>query len=500
MVQTTENWSKTGNTMTRILVKTERGKLPGMMDSCCQTATDMIRYRRQRQAMGFLLAVVLVWETPACLLAQSHAPDTGLLIRRTPIVEVCEASKDAVVNISSTQIIEVRSPFGLDSLFDNFFDFPSSRPRVKKYLSVGSGFLIHSAGYIVTNAHVVARTAEREVSFADQSKFDAQVVAIDHERDLAILKINAQGFESPLHPIKLGRSDNLMVGETVIAIGNPLNYGHTVTVGIISALNRRVEFDQNLVFEAVIQTDASINPGSSGGPLLNILGELVGINTAIRAGAENIGFAIPVDELRELLPAMLDVGRRYGIVTGLSVNVDAVVVAVEADSPADTAGCQPGDHITNINDQSISNAIDFHIALIGLKPGEKLAIQWTRGSEIFANRSITLAKRPKPDGAKLLKDRFGIDAEPLTDKMARALGLRLLQGLMVNRVEPNGPAQKARIERGDVVVQIGRHTTANLDDVGRLLDRVRPGTVQGITVFRITGRTIYRLMGTIEAR
>ncbi|MDP7348694.1 MAG: trypsin-like peptidase domain-containing protein, partial [Phycisphaeraceae bacterium] len=208
--------------------------------------------------------------------------------RRTPVVRVFEQSRNAVVNISTTQIVQLRDPLGFD-LFEQFFHMP--RRRTFRRQSVGSGFVLHEAGYIVTNAHVVARTAERKVLFADERAFDAQVVALDHEHDLAVLKIDADG---PLATLPLGTSHDLMVGETVIAIGNPLGLSDTVTAGVISAVDRELEFGDGKSFKGLIQTDASINPGNSGGPLLNILGDLIGVNTAMRGDAQNIGFAIPV--------------------------------------------------------------------------------------------------------------------------------------------------------------------------------------------------------------
>ena len=261
------------------------------------------------------LIVVVVFCAGVLPTAAEPTSHNGHAQRRTPVVEVFDGAKDAVVNISSTQIVKTRSPFGIDQFFNDIFDLPT-RPRQFKRTSVGSGFVLHQAGYIVTNAHVVARTAEQKVIFADQREYDAQVVATDHEHDLAVLKIDPP---QPLVPLRLGSSDDLMVGETAIAIGNPLGYQHTVTAGVISALDRTLELRGDLSFEGLIQTDASINPGNSGGPLLNVLGELIGINTAIRGDAQNIGFAIPVDQLRDILPDLLDVERRYRIYTGLKI-------------------------------------------------------------------------------------------------------------------------------------------------------------------------------------
>ena len=215
--------------------------------------------------------------------------------RRTPLVRVVEQVRDSIVNISASGRVNV--PY--HDIFDLFFE----RQRRRTVFSVGSGFVIHESGYIVTNAHVVDASRDLRAAFANGEEYEATTLVSDRAHDLAILRIRP---ERPVVPIPMGRSDDLMPGESVIAIGNPLGYANTVTSGIVSALGRRIEFSPDLVYEDLIQTDAAINPGNSGGPLLNILGELVGINTAIKPGAENIGFAIPVDRLRALLPAMLD--------------------------------------------------------------------------------------------------------------------------------------------------------------------------------------------------
>ena len=419
--------------------------------------------------------------------------------RRTPVVEVFEAAKNAVVNISSTQIVQVRSPFGFDGFFEDFFDLPQRRRELKR-TSVGSGFVLHSAGYIVTNAHVVARTAEQKVIFADKHEFNAQVIAIDHERDLAVLKIEPS---QPLVPLTLGRSNDLMVGETAIAIGNPLGYQHTVTAGVVSALDRTLEFDRNVRFEGLIQTDASINPGNSGGPLLNVLGQLIGVNTAIRGDAQNIGFAIPVDQLRSILPELLDVERRYQIFTGLQISADDTcrITQVIPGSPAQRADLKPGDTITHVDDQGIQSNIDFHIALIGKHPGHHIRVRYERtGTTRSQTTTLTLAQRTRPDGAKLLADKFGIEAESLTPKMARTMGMRDLTGLMITKTSRSSPAQRAKLQRGDVIVHLGRHRIATLDDAGELLETIRLGQRVRFTILRVSGRAIYRIAVELEAR
>ena len=420
--------------------------------------------------------------------------------RRTPVVEVFEKSKDAVVNISSTQIIQVAR--GVNPFFDDFFDFPA-RPRVQEFkqTSVGSGFVLHADGYIVTNAHVVGRTAERKAIFADKKEYDAQVIAIDTQRDLAVLKIET---DKPLKPLPLGTSKDLMQGETVIAIGNPLGYQHTVTAGVVSATDRTLDVGNGQTFTGLVQTDASINPGNSGGPLLNVLGELVGINTAIRGDAQNIGFAIPVDQLRELLPELLDVERRYRIVTGMTVDGDAMckVTAVKPDSPAAKASVQVGDVIIGLNGRKIAGEIDFHIGLVGAKPGQKLPLLVQRGerTKVDYAADLVLGERPRPDGAKVLRAKFGIEAELLDARLAKSLGFTKPVGLQVNAVDKGSPAEKTGLIRGDIIIQLGRHTPASLDDIGELLEPLKAGERVMISVLRIEGRAMTRANAVITAQ
>ncbi len=436
-------------------------------------------------------SIALALPGPAA--AQDHAAS-----RRTPVVDVFQATKGAVVNISSTQIVELRSGFGgFERMFEDLFDLPRQTRRYKR-TGVGSGFVLHPAGYIVTNAHVVARTVEQKVIFADKREFDAQLVAVDHERDLAVLKIDPP---QPLKPIALGRSDDLMVGETAIAIGNPLGYQHTVTAGVISALDRTLEIDAHRSFDGLIQTDASINPGNSGGPLLNIHGQLIGVNTAIRGDAQNIGFAIPVDQLRSVLPELLDVERRYRITTGLRVSwgQPCRVEQVDPDSPAAKAALRVGDVITHVEDQPIHSGIDFHIALIGKRPGQQLRLRM-EPDRSTPTATLVLGQRRRPNGEQLLAQRLGIHARPMSAKMAHAMGLRDLSGLLITRIETHSPAHQAGFHRGDVLVHLGRHQAASLDDVGQLLDTTRTGQRIRVTVLRVAGPVTYRLSATLVGR
>ncbi len=439
---------------------------------------------------------VLMLNAPVGIVLASEQDDTRSL-RRTPVVEVFEANRDAVVNISCTETVAIRDPFG--RLFDGLFHTPL-RPRTREYqrTSVGSGFVIHPDGYIVTNAHVVSRTVERRVTFANGREFDARIVASDRERDLAVLKIDD---DRPLPTLPFGRSNDLMVGETVIAIGNALGYQHSVTAGVVSATDRNLEFANEITLRDLIQTDASINPGNSGGPLLNVLGELIGINTAIRGDAENIGFAIPVDQLRAILPDLLDVERRYRIISGIKLSSlgGPKVVEVVPDSPAARAGIREGDVLAAIERRPVAESVDFDIALIGRKAGDRLRLTMQRDGRAY-EATLRLAGRPAPDAKKLALQRLGVELRPLPESLARELGAPGAAGLLIVDVERGGPADLAGFEQRDVIIALGRHDATTPEAIGRLLEVADPGDMVSMTVLRVGRRGIYQLKGRLRAR
>src|SRR5688572_6812349 len=217
-------------------------------------------------------------------------------LRKTVTVDVVQKTKDAVVYVNTSKMIRT-SPFGDDPFFRHLMP-----PQNVQVHSLGSGFLIHEDGYCVTNNHVIDRAREIIVDLPDGRKLEADLVAADPDNDIAILKLKS---DKPLPYLELGDSSDLLIGEPVIAVGNPLGFSHSVSTGIVSALHRTLE-DPRLKLEALIQADAAINPGKSGGPLLNAYGQVIGINTAIRGDAQNIGFAIQVNRLRDLIPSLLD--------------------------------------------------------------------------------------------------------------------------------------------------------------------------------------------------
>ncbi len=412
--------------------------------------------------------------------AEDHgSPGVDRAGRITPVVEVFKRASPAVVNLSTTTIVTMRDPLGMRGIFEDVFDFPSSRPRQYEAHSVGSGFLIHAAGYLVTNAHVIDRAAEVKITFADGAELAAEEIARDKKNDLAVLKVDA---DRPLPFLTLGHSNDLMPGETVIAIGNPFGYQNTVTTGIISALDRELRFDRDLVYSGLIQTDASINPGNSGGPLLNVLGELIGVNTAIRGDAQNIGFAIPVDHLHALLPAMLDIERirrvRFGAhfaddpnqVAASGVRVDRV----DADSPAAEAGVRPGDMVTAIDGAATPNFMEA-FSLLSRKPaGHKLKLDLTRDGSGKKSIDVLLADIAQPDSAELLEARFGFSVRALDRQDLRRLGLRRPVGLLVTEVRARSQAAKQGIQRGDLLTMLGGWPVTSTGALGHLISQVDP--------------------------
>jgi serine protease Do len=402
--------------------------------------------------------------------------------RRTPVVEVFEKCRDAVVNISTTRIREVRSPFG-NSIFDEMFNLggPTRQQAVR---SVGSGFIVHESGFIVTNAHVVVQASDIHVIFADKHSEPARPVAIDATYDLAILKVDT---DKPLPSIRLGRSDDLMIGETVIAIGNPMGLSHSVTSGIVSALGRTLDFGPGREYTDLIQTDAAINPGNSGGPLLNINGELIGVNSAIRGDAQNVGFAIPVDRVWKQLPSMLDIERRRPVKFGLSVEgPHAEVSEVRPDTPAAKAGLRAHDRVISFNGAPIRDAIDYYVHIFLQKPGDKvdLAVQRT-GSTVTAK--VPLEIPPLPNGDALAEKLLGVKLKPIPEDARRRYDLPDEFRIWVDEVKRGSAAADVEVHPGDVILRVNGVQVTSMTDVGLALEPVKPGAEIELGGYRLRG-------------
>jgi len=399
-------------------------------------------------------AATLIVTALALHVVAAHGAETDPL-RRSAVVDAVAKASPAVVNISTEQVVERRGspfPFPQDPMFEEFFrDFFEFRPRRFTRTSLGSGVIVAPDGTIVTNVHVVLRATKITVTLADEREFEAKLVGADADSDVAVLRVKAKGN---LPYIAMGTSSDLLIGETVIAIGNPFGLSHTVTSGVVSAVGRSLT-DADRTYTDFIQTDASINPGNSGGPLLNIRGELVGINTAIYGKAQGIGFAVPVDRVRRVTRDLVSYGEVRRAWVGLVVQDitpdlaeifgtkrGVVVTEVEPGSPAAEAGILRGDAITRLDHRDVHSQQEFEQRIEDHGEGEKVTLTRRRERE-DAEVTVTTASFPTARADELAWNRLGF-------AIAERDG-----GLTIQRVRPGGPADRIGIERGDRLLGVG---------------------------------------------
>ncbi len=411
--------------------------------------------------------------------------------RKTPIVAVYEKTHDTVVNISGTRTVSTSSLSGYE--WPDLFNMWG--PQLKQEVSVlGSGVVVHEDGYVMTNAHVVEESDNIKVIFSNGDEFPATVIASDTDKDLALLKIKPN---KKLPFVHLGRSDDLMIGETVIAIGNPYGYSNTLTSGILSATDRDIRVSEGTWLRGLIQTDAPINPGNSGGPLFNINSELIGINTAIAANAENIGFAIPVDTVAKNLGQMimpeklrrvrlgLVVGRikTAGSYTGLAVD------NVTESSPADQKGIEAGDILLEVDGHELSNIIDFYIRMMSKDIGEPIKIEYARGegSSVKTNTvTLKLLERPLPDGKKLAQNFFRMTVSNLDDRAAKQFGFESAYPvLIITATDNNGTADTVGLKPGDLILAVNGNDVHNMDEFSAEMEKISTGNTAELTIMRI---------------
>jgi serine protease Do len=385
--------------------------------------------------------------------------------RRTHIVSVVERVKDSVVNIHSERTVQANNEYLTNNAAQN---------RIN---GMGTGIVIDPSGLIVTNNHVVEDVSVIRAVLSDGTTRSAAVIARNPERDLALLKIS---ITQPLPVMPIGTAADLMVGETVIAIGNAYGYEHTVSEGVVSAIKRDVRLNKEMAYRALIQTDASINPGNSGGPLLNVDGQLVGVNVAIRAGAQGIGFAIPADQMVEVASAMLRARRKHlnfdGITYHDQLNMtedgpirSVIVHHIAANSPAERAGLQVGDVLLKIGDLLVANGIDVERSFLNRNPGDVLPVVFRRGAS-NQRVSLTLAapgnNRIRDDGPlEIVWEKLGVHLTTVQAEKVTQVNNQLHGGLEVVAVHADGVAAKAGIRRGDILVGLHQWETLTLDNV-----------------------------------
>jgi serine protease Do len=378
--------------------------------------------------------------------------------RRTALVKAVARAQNSVVNIRGEKIAESA---------DRATPPADAGRRVN---GMGSGVVIDPRGYVLTNFHVVDGVRKIGVTLCSGQSHTARLIAQDEAGDLALIKIDCAD-ELPV--IDLGTSSDLMLAEPVIAVGNPYGYEHTVTRGIVSQLRRTVQVTDTLVYEDLIQTDTSINPGNSGGPLLNADGKCIGIVVAVRAGAQGIAFAIPIDKAMESAAAML-AEKQVGVWHGAAFQDDTsdaesprlIVKEVEEGSPAETMGLTTGDVVISIAGSKVCRRLDVERALIGRKTGEEVAVSFRRGGktqELKLRLGESTKEAPLADDA--VWQTLGLRLQPVSAETFKKYNTRYRGGLRVRDVRAGSPAQTQGIRRGDVLLGMHVWETVTVENV-----------------------------------
>ncbi|MEZ5318621.1 MAG: trypsin-like peptidase domain-containing protein [Vicinamibacterales bacterium] len=446
---------------------------------------------------------------PVHITGAATAPPAPVAIGGVDFAEVASRINAAVVNVDNASRGDGDRNRTFPPRYRRELGDDSSAPREGS----GSGFIIDATGYILTNYHVVEGADRLTVTTGDGRSYQARVVGIDPAIDVALLDIDAP---RPLPAAPLGRSATLRVGEWVCAIGNPLGYVHSVTVGVVSFLGRKV-FDPSL--DSLIQTDAAITFGNSGGPLINSRGEVVGMTTAISALASNIGFAIPIDQIVEMLPQLQENGRvargylGVGLTTltpalhqalGTVPSAGALVQDVTAGTPADRAGLRAYDVIVGADGHAIASDEDLIRYISARMPGTVSSFDlWREGQR--QTMAIKLTERPVDQISR--GDAVTPGVRPVSGQEQGPLGLTVraldqatatrlripesIQGVLVSRVDPAGPARQARIAESHVIVEINRTPIRSVADFHNAVARLQPGVAAAVLVYdRQSGHVI----------
>ncbi|MGB0086066.1 MAG: Do family serine endopeptidase [Rhodomicrobiaceae bacterium] len=463
---------------------------------------------RGGMARGFLPALVaatctvLILTASATADAQSHGPAS--------VADIAARLQGAVVNISTTQKLkdsrdvplpEVPKGSPFEEFFQDFFD-KEDRSSGQRASSLGSGFVIDPDGYVVTNNHVIEGADEITVIFTDGSKLKvAEVVGRDPKADLALLKIKPK---APLAAVKFGNSDKMRVGDWVMAIGNPFGLGGTLTVGVISATRRDI---QSGLYDEFIQTDAAINRGNSGGPLFNMEGEVIGVNTAIispTGGSIGIGFAVPSNTASRVLGQLKQFGEtRRGWLgvriqsvndeiaesVGLNNAEGALVASVTPEGPAAAAGIEVGDIILSFGGQDVTAmrqlpkivadaTIDKEVDVVILRKGQRKTVKVKVGRLEEENKPAPTEGKPEKHGeadqGPGKKSALGMTFSPITDELRSRFSIdHDVSGVVITEVDPDGPAADKELRAGDVVVEVTQEKVNSPDELNARLDALR---------------------------
>lgn len=440
-----------------------------------------------------LLMTALTMLGSGWAVAKTIAPD---------FVELTKKLKPSVVNISTAKTVSPqkstqrpRNPFGQDpfeDFFNRFFDTPQQEYKQR---SLGSGFIISNHGYILTNNHVVGGADEIKVKLSDGREFKAIIKGTDEKLDLAVLKIEVKG-ELPI--AELGDSDAIQVGEWVMAIGNPFGLSQTVTAGIISATGRVIGSGP---YDDYIQTDASINPGNSGGPLFDANGKVIGINTAIVQGGQGIGFAIPINMAKAVLPQLEESGKVTRGWLGVAIQPvtaelaqsfgvkgenGALVSEVTKDGPADKGGVKTGDIIMEFDGKEIHemNSLPRYVAATPVGKKVKMKVLRNGKPEVLTVNIERLKDGEEKSAPGAEQDRLGMTVRNLNGELAAKMGIKETKGVVVAEVKLGGVAGEAGIAVGDVIKEINGTRINTTEDFVKAVSAHQKGTVMRLLLGR----------------
>lgn len=446
---------------------------------------------RQIKIITTCLMLFGFWALPALSGAQTRMVPANFS-------QLAEQAKPGVVNIQTVKTIKgggrvfrhfFGSPFGNQPGLEDFFSPFEGLPRNRTESSLGSGFIIDKAGYIVTNNHVIKDADQIKVILHDDQEYDAKIIGADPVTDLALIKIDAKD----LKPLEFGSSKNAQVGSWVVAIGSPFGLEQTVTAGIISAKGRIIGSGP---YDDFIQTDASINPGNSGGPLLNMDGEVVGINTAIIKSGQGIGFAIPsdlattvIDQLKDskrvsrgwIGVSIQDVSKEMSEYYNLDPDEGVYVAKAYEDNPAYEAGIRQGDVIIRVNGIKINSSRDLTLTIANLRMGSNVNIEVVRQGK---NKTFTVKLGERPDSVEDSQfgeepngfDDLGFMFKPLDKGLAEQLGYpSSIKGLVVIRIDPDSQAAISGVRPGDLLVEINHKKITGISDYTGIMRKIEKG-------------------------
>jgi S1-C subfamily serine protease len=431
---------------------------------------------------GVLRLAACVWLGGAPLTLPAAVND-AMDIRRDATVIAVEQVMPTVVNIATKSIVPVRDPF------EQVYRQAWHQQPYDVYYSLGSGVVIDEAGFLLTNDHVVRRASQIAVRFGTgTNEYEATLVVSDEKADVALLKLKARPGER-FRAIRFAREDDLLLGETVLALGNPLGLGGSVTRGILSSKSRSAPVEGGkLTYQNWLQTDAPINGGNSGGPLVNLRGELIGINVAVvnetpqGEPVQGIGFAIPIRLVEQALSDILPTEFVKSLWFGARVKIGTsplVITSVQPESPAGRAGLKTGDLVLGINGRAIRSFIDF-VELLTSNPRADVQLTIQRGAQ-QSNCAVKLVPEASVFNPDLIRDRLGATLEPRTIPVMS----RQLQAFLITDVQKGGPADTARMKKGLWITTVDGQTPENLTVLAKQLYAKKKGDTVALTGFAL---------------